>query len=742
MLGVDNIRYDVRLSPGFRDALKSNVLQLIAKFSQADTILEIDPAPLQAKTQQEFKRQFRDLMLDVVNRSKLHGEPQIDYLGQVAVIKIIKEEILSEFELITGQIKNIIRKYEVFDHQDISEAVKTKEALTNVIQNRERILRNVCHELFKMLLEVNQADLKTMREANFGTESLLPDDILSNPILMTENPFNDSFMIEEYDVLFGRRLEDPDKYDNLLRFTGELLRKIEAKVDATENREPFAFGTGPDGASDQTREANAEDGSERKIVGWMKNPDNIDLLINYYKTQAQIKKHKKEHQQPSHISILKARQHIQKQLLTKFYREFNKAKLLDRICAFYEMLPVYDQYCPPLVPQQIIHFLLSRRARRSIVSRLKRLKKIHGQSYALRPLRKVRKRMRQWTYKDKKVFLIRYLKGLFRYHRDLTNYKILKDAIDRINLVSDDKIINLSRANNTLYEFLLPHEQVLDEKPIRNHVIIKADVRGSTDITRQMRTRGLNPASYFSLNFFDPISEILPEYGAVKVFIEGDAVILSIFEREETPGGWYSVARACGIAINILIIIQRYNAISKRHLLPILELGIGICFRESAPTFLFDGDNRIMISSAINRADRMSGCHRVIRERMKNDATPFNLYKFQLQSEKDQLGQSGEKVLRYNVNGIELGLSGFEKLRQEIKLKPVVINVPGVDAGQIKLYTGQFPTVSGKYQRLVIREAVVAAVNPQTLEPLQPTPHKYYEVCSNPKLYQYIRDMK
>jgi len=39
----------------------------------------------------------------------------------------------------------------------------------------------------------------------------------------------------------------------------------------------------------------------------------------------------------------------------------------------------------------------------------------------------------------------------------------------------------------------------------------------------------MNPASYFSLNFYEPLTKILPRYGAEKVFIEGDAVILSIF---------------------------------------------------------------------------------------------------------------------------------------------------------------------------------------------------------------------
>ena len=163
-----------------------------------------------------------------------------------------------------------------------------------------------------------------------------------------------------------------------------------------------------------------------------------------------------------------------------------------------------------------------------------------------------------------------------------------------------------------------------DEKPIINHVVIKADVRGSTSITHQMNKRGLNPASYFSLNFFNPISDTLNDYGAVKVFIEGDAIILSVFEREKTPEGWYSVARACGLAINMLLVIKRYNEKSKKNQLPILEIGIGINFQNESPTFLFDGSQRIMISSAINLADRQSSCSKSIRKVLKNKKSFFD----------------------------------------------------------------------------------------------------------------------
>ena len=298
-----------------------------------------------------------------------------------------------------------------------------------------------------------------------------------------------------------------------------------------------------------------------------------------------------------------------------------------------------------------------------------------------------------------------------------------------------------SRANNTLYEFLLSSEKWEDEKPIINHVVIKADVRGSTDITHQMIKRGLNPASYFSLNFFNPISNILKDYGAIKVFIEGDAIILAIFEREKTPEGWYGVARACGIAMNMLFIIKRYNDKSKKNLLPILELGIGINYLESSPTVLFDGNQRIMISSAINIVDRQSSCSRPLRRIISKMRPAFNLYVYQTESEEDMLKTSDDISLRYNVNGIDLNLDGFKKLSKEINLTTLKTDLPELKMKNIKLHTGKFPLTSGRFQRLVIRESKIRQVHPDTLAFSKPTTRSYFEVCTHPAVYKHVRTL-
>jgi len=449
-----------------------------------------------------------------------------------------------------------------------------------------------------------------------------------------------------------------------------------------------------------------------------------------------LKKSKSDRQR---IAQHRARIRHQKRVLHFFYRQFSKARLMNRIAASYEMQPEYLEYCPPLGPHQIAEYLFVPKSRKGVRSRLKRLQKLYERTFTLRPLNKKIKSMEQMTVAKRKVYLARFLTAFARYHRDYSNCMLVREAMQRVNLAYEEKIIALSRENNTLYEFLLPHEQETTEAPIINHVVIKSDLRGSTDITHQMNSKGLNPASYFSLNFFDPISEILSEYDATKIFIEGDAIILSIFEREDTPSGWYSVARACGIALNMLIIIQRYNEKNKKNQLPELELGVGISYLNQVPTFLFDGNNRIMISSAINQADRLSSCSKTGRRLFAKRKGPFNLYAFQTQSDETMAATADDLLTRYNVNGIELNAEGFVKLSNEIDLKLLKEDFGEKQQDRSMLYTGKFPTKSGRYQRLIVREAQIPVIDPATLKIVRISSRKYYEVCTHPTLYKWAR---
>ena len=722
--GVDNLRVDVYLSPELRRVTRNVVGQSMVKYAQAEDVVNIKNPLSPVKERDAFRRICGEVLQGGVHSAKLHGEIQIDVLGQVAVFKMIIESVREQYAEITKTYQRCILAGEQAGQRDIKETIRLKERLADIRENRSVLIRQVGLEIFQYLLEVHLDVLVPLRTASFGANVIWPEEIFLNPLLHVSHPPGDDILLEMY-VLLGRRLEDPDRYDALLVLLRELVEKAMKLDGGGVPLEAGAF-----------RDAQI---SVKAMDRVLTKEDFIERLFNAPVSQKALKRLKKEGGSTTEKAQLKTLAKDQSRRLDVLFRRFRREGLMKRICAAYEIKTFCPDYCPPLQPMQILQFLTVRKSRRPITGRLKAYRKAYGKNIPLGPLRQKSRLLWRISRPQQKITLIRFLKDFVRYHRDLGNYQLLSTAMERIALVEEKKNLDLSRANKTLYEFLLAHERAPEERPIIRHVILKADVRGATELTHRMIDRRLNPASFFSLNFFEPISNMLPGYGAEKVFIEGDAVILSILERDAEPSNWYAVSRACGLAVQILMIIARYNVRSKQNGLPVLEVGCGISYMESPPAFLFDGDSRIMISPAINFADRMSGCARALRGKKGMRGGPFNLRVFQTASLKEQRESRDDLCIRYNVNGIELNAVGFHKLSKEIKLKPIEYTLPGTKPITAQLYTGKFPTVTGSYQRLILREARVPEVTSDSLRFLKWSDRKYYEVCTHPELYEYVR---
>lgn len=143
-----------------------------------------------------------------------------------------------------------------------------------------------------------------------------------------------------------------------------------------------------------------------------------------------------------------------------------------------------------------------------------------------------------------------------------------------------------------------------------------------------------------------------------------------------------------------------------------------------------------MISSAINLADRLSGCDRSIRKVLEKHTRRFNLYVFQSHTDDENGMTTDDLYLRFNVNGIELHPNGFQKLGNEIELKPFTVELKGPLENKSRFYAGKIPLVSGKYQPLVIREAPVLTLSPETGKVSGETSRSFFEICTHPKLYE------
>lgn len=331
--------------------------------------------------------------------------------------------------------------------------------------------------------------------------------------------------------------------------------------------------------------------------------------------------------------------------------------------------------------------------------------------------------------------LLHILVDISRFRQHLKYTRFAHRLFNRMKVLTDADEITLSRQAQTLFQLPCADEIEEDEAKIVHHAVMKADVRGSTVVTEMLEKHSLNSASYFSLHFFNPINEIIPVYGGHKVFIEGDAIILSFLEYENTPQQWFSVAHACGLARAMLRIIHANNKFARQSELPTLELGIGICFSEDAPRYLFDGDQPIMISSAIGLADRLSSCSCKLREKM--DSRIFNVEVLNYAEDERDKGEKGQQKIRYNVNGILLENSAFAKLEKEVKLRKVTA---GIDGHKETLYYGIYSDVQGNRHDIVIREGRVGLWQNEKILKGEESAEPYYEVVTNGKVIAMLRD--
>jgi hypothetical protein len=369
------------------------------------------------------------------------------------------------------------------------------------------------------------------------------------------------------------------------------------------------------------------------------------------------------------------------------------------------------------------------------------LKQVPARRLSMKPIEELTKRVRRYSKEETQAMVARFAGDFLRLRRDLRDAEHLTACMERINLITAERVRELSRLNNKLYECLLREEARPEHDQVVSHVIIKADVRGSTKMTQDLLSRGLSPASHFSLNLHEPVKRLLDRYSAKKVFIEGDAIVLAIFETEASRAYARPVARACALSRQILAVCNSYNdqAVSSR--LPPLEIGIGLAFQGSAPTYWTDGESRIMISKALNLSDRLSGCAKLAKRMLSGQKTLFSIFQFLTAMEGASAEELDEFLVRYNMNGIELNEEGFEKLSEEISLETIHTHLEYPwSKEEVILYYGEVP-MGESVELLVLRKGVARELLPDG-KIGKASDHNYYEVCTNPALYELVATLK
>jgi hypothetical protein len=700
----------------------------------------------------------------------------------VTLLKFLTQEIAAQFATLLLEAKEWIRtRGQYFERSEQAHVMKAH--LADLQANRRTIFRQVAQHIYQILNDFEENNLGRWRKALFGEEQKGAYEMLADRIAFVEGGRDDSLFLEQY-VLLGNYQKDDDRFETFDGLLMELLRETvltSSRADeiakasrihqglltsAVAIREELA---GLEGQRDALSRKLENGGGMLARVGIGTDPSRVRFELS--KIEPRIKQlQAKLDQLGPQIEAAKNTADFTGQEYDRILGDYlnepenahrlfdadwegsqespaerarrlddwvsrlEKRNLLIHVLASYELRNIFHDYCPPIHLQQLKRALVYREELERVDQILKQFP---ARRFSMERIETLAKKLRRYPRNEAHAVALHFAEDFMRLRRDLRNYERLAAAMERIQIVRSERTREISRMNNSLYEFLLPTETPPAHDQVINHAVVKADVRGSTRITKDLLDRGLNPATLFSLNFYEPVKRILDRYGAAKVFIEGDAMVLAIFETESNRSHQRAVSKACALARQILAISAAYNERPDVSELPRLEMGVGIAFQGSAPTYWVDSDSRIMISKALNLSDRLSSCSKVARRMLSGSSSLFRLFVFQPGVEGAQEDEADEFLIRFNLNGVELNDEGFTKLTEEIALQSVELECE-MPWGKEKttFFLGQAP-IGDAVEPILLRRGFVR----QLLSDGRIGPEgqrAYYEVCTDPRVLELV----
>jgi hypothetical protein len=779
--GTDNVHYDVFLSPRFVEFTRKYILDLVRQAANVAKFYGDLKAARPPETL-TFKKMVTELLQAAVTRAKYEKNIEVDLLARVALLRLLTQEISNQFSHLIVECKEYIRSRGAY-FERTQQAHLKKVYLSETQANRRNIYRQVGLALHQVLAEVEETVLRKSRRALFGEDFAELYGLLHCPLVFVEGGRDDFLCLEQY-VLLGNYRQDEDRFEIFDRLLKELLhallwggdekgelqqaravadrlaeqaRVLQAEAARVEEERQNVLRKIERGEDFVTRLLSLGGGADPRAQLAELEQRQLELRQRLQKLEAELQAAQQQvvFLEETNSSLLEdylcqpenARRlfdpscpggngnqaAIRERLREAWLRRLEDNDLLLHVLASYELRNIYLDYCPPVHLQQLKKALVYR-------DELKRVAEIFQQfptrQFSLERIEDLARTLRRYPPDQVRSIVVRFAEDLMRLRRDLRNYNRLVTLMESIQLVADERTRELSRLNHTLYEFVLADEARPTADRTTSHTVIKVDVRDSTRITQELLARGLNPASHFSLNLYEPVRRLLDRYSASKVFIEGDAIILAIYETETNRAYQRAVAKACLLSRQILAVVQANNQRASASGLPPLTLGLGIAYQNSAPTVWKEGDSQIMISQALNRSDRLSSSSKVARRILKRNPSPFNVFLFQTMKVHAEEEEAEEFLIRWNVNGIELNREGFEKLSEETALVPLEAKVP-MPWGQerVTLYAAQVP-VGETFELTVVRRGLVRYLNEKG-EISEPGTLEYFEICTHPKVLEF-----
>ncbi|HTM41816.1 MAG TPA: hypothetical protein VL177_12925, partial [Terriglobales bacterium] len=216
--GVDNVRYDVYLSPRLCDEARACICGLIARNGNVADLIQESPRPLEPRsnlllrsreerpapppgprgTPAEFKRLLSDLLVEALKSAKQQDNIAVDLLARLAVVKFLRSELTAQFAVVVERCRTLLRNCEGMRSE---RATQIRDRVYALQVSKKTVLRRAGQEIFETLREIEKQTLVRMRQSLFGEAAGGSYELFLNRLIFTEDGRDDYLNAEHYVML-------------------------------------------------------------------------------------------------------------------------------------------------------------------------------------------------------------------------------------------------------------------------------------------------------------------------------------------------------------------------------------------------------------------------------------------------------------------------------------------------------------------------------------------------------------
>src|ERR1700733_1374017 len=209
-LGIDNIHYDVFLSPRFVEFTRKYLLDLIRQTVNVTLIYGKNLRKTAPPEHAAFRKILTEVLEASTTKAKELGSIETDVLHRLAILKFMTLEMSNQFTSTLVECKDWIRsRGQHFEHSEQAHVMRSK--ISEIQADRKNIFRKVGDTLCHIWRETEENTIWKSRRALFGEDFHGMYELLQNRFLFVDGG-NDEYLFLAHYVLLGNFIHDADRF--------------------------------------------------------------------------------------------------------------------------------------------------------------------------------------------------------------------------------------------------------------------------------------------------------------------------------------------------------------------------------------------------------------------------------------------------------------------------------------------------------------------------------------------------